>query len=686
MAFKFRQFVKGILTRGVSADPSDNLDGSLWYNSSDGFFKGYINGAIRGIIDQTSTQNMTNKGIDADNNTISNLETDNLKAGVLVTDLSTATLDTELASALAIKTVTDTIDDKLDKISTESNDNRLVRTDGDGDTLQGSGVTLDDSDAISGLSQADIGNTEITSGQVSTSSGDLTLDSTDGTTIVDDILQLNEYSKHIATTDNTTTGADATLDTGSNPVIRLTNASLTSIAGLSTYEAGKLIIVINATGGVVTVGNEDTDASAADRVITGTSKPVELKDGASLWFYRDDTSSRWRIIGGSGAGEGTGLTKVDYHDPVSTVLPTGATVTIDGQSGVNGDRVLFSNLSSDNNKVYTLSGVGSSIAWESTLDFNLGDPEDGDTVIVTSGDSFAEQLGKFDGTNWKFNDVVRYFSGADYWEQSSLKTSSIADNTTDSIFEVALANNENFVIDYSILRGSTTETGMFVITSDGTSVDSANYSANIGATGVELSADNNSGTLRFRYTSDSSGVGSIKYFTKRWSNASGGPGGVPSYSGSSSSSIAAAGSTNDIQYRGSGGNLAGDSNFQWDSSNKTVTIGDLEVQGIDGSVTISDNTSSPANLFVLDSTTISYAIIEYSIARGGQNRVGRLLVCHNGTTASLTEESTDTGGAGISDTDIVISANLSAPNLQIRYTSNNTGNDGTFKYSVRKWS
>ena len=68
-----------------------------------------------GNVDNTSdaTKNsavatLTNKTINADNNTISNLETDNLKTGVLDTDLSSVSaLDDTLASAKAIKAYTD---------------------------------------------------------------------------------------------------------------------------------------------------------------------------------------------------------------------------------------------------------------------------------------------------------------------------------------------------------------------------------------------------------------------------------------------------------------------------------------------------------------------------------------------------------------------------------------------------
>ena len=57
----------------------------------------------------TDSQTLTNKVIDVDNNTLSNVEVDNLKSGVLDTDLaSVATGDTTLASAKAIKSYVDT--------------------------------------------------------------------------------------------------------------------------------------------------------------------------------------------------------------------------------------------------------------------------------------------------------------------------------------------------------------------------------------------------------------------------------------------------------------------------------------------------------------------------------------------------------------------------------------------------
>ena len=57
----------------------------------------------------TGSQVLTNKTIDVDNNTVSNIEVDNLKSGVLDTDItSVSASDDTLASAKAIKTYVDT--------------------------------------------------------------------------------------------------------------------------------------------------------------------------------------------------------------------------------------------------------------------------------------------------------------------------------------------------------------------------------------------------------------------------------------------------------------------------------------------------------------------------------------------------------------------------------------------------
>ena len=99
-----------------------------------------------------TTKTLTNKTIDADNNTLSNIEVDNLKSGVLDTDLSSvAGTDTTLASAKAIKTYVDAqvtaqdLDFQGDSggaLSIDLDSETLDITGGTGIDTSGSGNTL----------------------------------------------------------------------------------------------------------------------------------------------------------------------------------------------------------------------------------------------------------------------------------------------------------------------------------------------------------------------------------------------------------------------------------------------------------------------------------------------------------------------------------------------------------------
>ena len=105
MSVKRRKFQLGVRLKPTAE--ATTLEGELSANSSSLTFKAYIDGAERDLVTADQTQTLTNKSIDADNNPITNIETDNLKTGVLVTDISAATSDTEIPSALAVKTAID---------------------------------------------------------------------------------------------------------------------------------------------------------------------------------------------------------------------------------------------------------------------------------------------------------------------------------------------------------------------------------------------------------------------------------------------------------------------------------------------------------------------------------------------------------------------------------------------------
>lgn len=102
--FGIKKFLRGLRLVPKTTLESDQK-GELEVDDVSGQLN-YHNGSTRSpVITSAHSQTLTNKTVDADNNTISNLETDNLKSGVLNTDTSlTGATDTQIPSALAVKT------------------------------------------------------------------------------------------------------------------------------------------------------------------------------------------------------------------------------------------------------------------------------------------------------------------------------------------------------------------------------------------------------------------------------------------------------------------------------------------------------------------------------------------------------------------------------------------------------
>lgn len=89
---------------GITVEMSDATNAAIGYDSTttSKFALGEV-GDLREVATISHAQTLSNKTIDADNNTLTNLETDNLKAGVLETDLNNVVDNTNLAGAQAIK-------------------------------------------------------------------------------------------------------------------------------------------------------------------------------------------------------------------------------------------------------------------------------------------------------------------------------------------------------------------------------------------------------------------------------------------------------------------------------------------------------------------------------------------------------------------------------------------------------
>jgi hypothetical protein len=352
---------------------------------------------------------------------------------------------------------------------------------------------------------------------------------------------------------------------------------------------------------------------------------------------------------------------------------------------VDGDRVLFTNLITDNNRIYEVSGVGVALSWEAKRVFGSDlDPEDGDSVRIQTGEAFRDQLAIYDGTDFLVNDIVRFFDGVsgDYWELGSIKTSTLADATTGTVFSVGFTGSENIVVEYSLARGSMKETGQIYITTNGTTAELANVAANIGATEVDFSAAINGSDLELNFETSALGTAAtMKYFLKRWSNSAGGPAGVPSYSAAGGVPTAAAGSIGDVQIHGASGNLDADSRFKFDTAEGALNLNGLLYKVLSSPVTLNDAQASPATLLSYAVASCNFVVIEYSIKRDGAFRTGRILVANSASAVTDSDDFVELGSTGIT-----ISTTYSAGSVFVQYVSTSTGFTGEFKYTIKKWS
>lgn len=115
-----------------------------------------------------------------------------------------------------------------------------------------------------------------------------------------------DFLQQTVANDAAATGAQATLAAPTTGKVRITNASLVSISGIAAGISGQSLIVENATGNPVQLLNDDTGATAADRILTG-SGTASLPNQSSFIFTYDTTNSRWMLTGGSGSGSGGGV-------------------------------------------------------------------------------------------------------------------------------------------------------------------------------------------------------------------------------------------------------------------------------------------------------------------------------------------------------------------------------------------
>lgn len=217
----------------------------------------------------------------------------------------------------------------------------------------------------------------------------------------------NEFTSTVSLdilTDSATTGADQTLDAPTKGIIRLTNASLTSLVGITAPASDVLLVLVNATGSAITIKN-DTTATAANRFLTGTAGDLSMANGASLWLVYDAVSARWRVIGGSGGSS----TKVS----TAQSIPNAGTVSLTNFDAI---QVIPA---SGNAGAATLSATpfGSGGGWVDGLLAEIVGTDDTNTISISYSDTAKGAIGNFETITLARAQAAqfRYLSTLDRW-------------------------------------------------------------------------------------------------------------------------------------------------------------------------------------------------------------------------------------------------------------------------------
>ena len=266
------------------------------------------------ILGRTTTDTLTNKSIDADNNTISNIEVDNLKSGVLDTDISSVSSnDDTLASAKAIKAYVDSQTSDLDAttdsgtIDIDLGSETLTVSGGEGIDTSASGTTI----TIAGedASTSNKGVASFSSDDFSVSSGAVTIKSS-GVTNAQLAGSIADSKLNTITTANKVGLASLDIDGGTDIGAAIADADLFIIddgAGGTNRKtaASRIKTYVGASSGGFAIANLDIDGGTDIGADLVDADEIIVDDGGGGTNRRSDLTRVKKYIFSALSGDAT---------------------------------------------------------------------------------------------------------------------------------------------------------------------------------------------------------------------------------------------------------------------------------------------------------------------------------------------------------------------------------------------
>ena len=467
-------------------------------------------------------QALTNKTLDVDSNTVSNIEVDNLKSGVLDTDLSsTAGTDTTLPSAKAVKTYVDaqvtaqdldlisdsgTIDIDLDSESLTVSGGEGIDTSATGTTLTIAGE--DATTSNKGIASFSSDNFDVSSGAVTIKSGGVDLAAevtgtlpvanggTGATSLTDGGVLLGSGTGAVTATSVLTNGQLLIGDGTSDPT-------------LATLTAGTNVSVTNGAGSI-TIAATDTNTTytAGDGLdLSGTTFSTDLKSNGGLVIESTElavdlgASSITGSLDAAKIADGS-VSDAEFQrlDGVTSDIQT----QLDGKQA-SGSYITASSTDTLTNKTFNVEGTGNSISNIDVADLKSG-VLDTDLSSVSGSD---DTLASAKAIKTYVDSTSSGITGYDAWYVTANVTAS-GDITTN------LARQSGTLIT-KIGTGMTESSGVFTFPSTGiwkvsVKMQSVNIAGDtvlcfIVASDDNFSSDSNVGAAVFGNNSSTSATG-----------------------------------------------------------------------------------------------------------------------------------------------------------------------------------